>query len=347
MRKGKEKIQFNSQIFSSNNNFINFQSKADVLQSIIVVKKEIGAEKNNSNKNDDSLLKKMSFAEKETYISENSKEINFNDISLNKMNKKVKEVSNVYDNGVSIKKLTFSNNMKQFWSLHGENSSNNHISDTLKNSKVAHIKAKITFDSLFNKEEIDSKNKKLTRNNPKRCKNFTEKLNNIIQNKSSLISNTHSLRNNFFESFTQNEIEMINQNKFKKINSLIKIDKKAFKNFLISKSFKHKKGETKSFLSDSEQEEQHLLKAFPLQKIESANTVDVDEREFKILDQNEIKNKIDFYSFFQRDSLQLESKSINKTLHKGYKANQNDLFDSNKSINDLGKFLYINTNKNN
>lgn len=209
------------------------------------------------------------------------------------------------------------------------------------------LKKSITFSSLFEDEGDDIKNKKLIGQTQKRPKEFTEKLEMIIKNKFILRSSTESFRNQFFESFTETELERLHQNnfksKFQKIMSLIKIDKRALNTFLQKKSLKKKNKEnTQTFLSGSEDEEENLVKVFSVQPNQDLNVSEVNLNSHQILDQDEIEKVVHCYARTSSDSTQLGSSHQNITSTKSYNLSKDLVSSEDTSIRDMGKFLYVN-----
>lgn len=207
----------------------------------------------------------------------------------------------------------------------------------------------LSFSVLFESENSHIKNKKdnLIGLSQRRSEDFTNKLKMIIENKSSLLTHRQSLRNQFFQSFTVDELETVKQNcfekKFEKIDSSIKIDKQAFKAFLRKKRSQKSKRLQQTFLSDSEQEEECLLKVFPLQCKEDLGQAKKNSRKsYQVYSQEDIGREISKETWFrvQSTSSLMDEKTI--TIDKSYKQEQAILFDKDNAVQDLGKFLYIN-----
>lgn len=345
MKDNKTKITFESRITTFEKDLTNLQQKSHFYQprtqliSMKPQKDQLSAKKNNFD-DDNVLLKKMSFNERETMISKSSTIIPHENFQFTKFNEKSNETSKIFKN------LNFKNTMIATSLLPQRISLFDNDSVRAKELKK---NQPITFESLFKEEDSQKNTKKFDRIlNFKRSSQFSEKIESMIKNKTYLRSNTNSLRNEFFKTFTQNEIEVIHQNTFKnnfnRIKSVIKIDKKAFNDLLIKKSQKPKLDQKKSFLSDSEEEHDHLLEVVAADKSQKFNK---SQRSFEILDQDEIKNKIDFYSFFTRQSVQSGLKTKSKTLCKSYRMEPKQIDQNDQSVKDCGKFLYINPHKNN
>lgn len=233
------------------------------------------------------------------------------------------------------KNLNFLEKKKVFTMKESDKYSDN--KNNLNMSKKKKLKFEdFDFKNENNKEIEKSKVPKL------QLKKHIPQLKKIVKKNIQLNNLTNSLRNQFFNNFSQRDLQIIRQInpsiKFKNVNSEIKINELEIQTY-ISRISRKKSKERLCFLSDSEEDQDNLIPVIS-PNLSGKKNENI-SREINFLSMNEAQETIQNYQRRVLNTEELVNKSQNITLNNCYKSFYDEDTQDIKSIKDMGKFILI------